>query len=583
VKPIPSVILRLFVTLALGAVAPAQEAAKVLREGHWVQVKGTMDANGRFVAQEIELLEPDDKEVVIGVVTRIVSREEVEMLNLRVRLSGKTEWRDTGLGDLEGRLTRVQGRYRGSRTLEARQVAVRDKGRESIEGRIDQIMLDGSYLRLTMLGLDVQPARDVELDHERPVEEYALAPERAVQAINRNQNRNDDDEIAGRLRIGDSLTIGGQFEIDLDRRDNYDLDDTRARDRSDYELSLRVQAVWQPTDDIFSLVSVRHLEDWRDDEDAPTLHQSNTQLSEGYLYWRGPLGLGFDLQVGRQDFDDKREWLYDQNLDAVRLIRSSPAYRLELSAATTLSDGSRRDQDSRDLIAYLSNNSLKRHLAVYVIDREDQVLSGERFTHIGGRLYGDWLPQQQVWLEAAGLLGETGGEDVGALGFDLGTTWYPKADWAPALTVGWAWGSGDKEPASGNNGTFRQTGFQDNNDSWSGVTAFRYYGELVEPELANLSIATLGVGKRITRNNSIDLVWHRYDQVEPAAALINTNLRSTPNGVDTYIGWELDLIFGTRTIPYTPIEIVLGYFDPGDAFPDGDSAWLARFQLRYRF
>ena len=38
-------------------------------------------------------------------------------------------------------------------------------------------------------------------------------------------------------------------------------------------------------------------------------------------------------------FDDRREWLYDQNLDALRLIRSTTAYRLELSAATTLADG----------------------------------------------------------------------------------------------------------------------------------------------------------------------------------------------------------------------------------------------------
>ena len=50
--------------------------------------------------------------------------------------------------------------------------------------------------------------------------------------------------------------------------------------------------------------------------------------------------------------------------------------------------------------------------------------------------------------------------------------------------MGWAWGSGDQEPQSGNNGTFRQTGFQDNNDKWSGVTSFRYYGELVDPELS---------------------------------------------------------------------------------------------------
>lgn len=580
-KTAVSGLLPLFALVALARGASAQSVRDDLRVGHWVQAKGALDESGVFVVGEIEVLEPDDQETLIGTVNRVLDREHFELLGLRVSVSGKTEWKDVELGDLEGNQIRVKGHFRGSRNFSAREISLRGKGRASVEGRIDQLVLDGPYLRLSMMGLVLQAPADVDVEHGAALQSYGLAPERVLQTT--NLERDEDDEVAGRLKLGDTLTIGGQLEAEVGRRDNYDLNDVQARDRSDYDFSLRLEAVWAPTEDFFALASLRHTEQWRDDEDAPTVHASDTRLSEGYGYWRGMLGWGLDLQVGRQDFEDKREWLYDQNLDAVRLIRSTPGYRLELSAATTLSDGSVRDEDSLDLIAYLSNNSRRRHAALYVIDREDQELSGEHFTHLGGRAYGEWIPTQQAWFELAGLLGESAGEDLGGLGLDLGTTWMPEVEWAPAVTLGWAWGSGDKDPGNGDNGTFRQTGFADNNDKWSGVTSFRYYGELVDPELANLSVMTLGVGKRITRDNSIDLAWHRYDQVEPAAALINTNLRDQPNGIDSYIGWEADLVFGSRAIRYTLLELVLGYFEPGDAFPGGDPAWLARAQLRYRF
>ena len=42
-------------------------------------------------------------------------------------------------------------------------------------------------------------------------------------------------------------------------------------------------------------------------------HDAHTTLNEGYAYWRDALGVGWGVQVGRQDFDERREWLYDQN------------------------------------------------------------------------------------------------------------------------------------------------------------------------------------------------------------------------------------------------------------------------------
>jgi alginate production protein len=560
---------------------PATSDRSHLRVGQWVKIKGALDDHGVFVAGEIEVAPPDDKEVLVGKVERVIDRERFELLGQQVRISDKTEWQDIEFAELEQARVRVKGHWRGLLEFSSREIAKRGEGRDGIEGRIDQIELDGPYLRLRVMNFRIQVAEHVDVEHAAPLAEIPLAPEHFVNP--RGLKRDDEDEVLGSVQLLDDLTLGGEIELEWTRKDNNDLDDSKAADRTDYDLSARLEMVWAPSEDFFALVNARMTQRWRHDEDDGDSHQDDLTLSEAFGYWRDALGLGWDLQLGRQDFDEQREWLYDENLDAVRLIHSAPAWRLELSAATKLSEGSERDENSTDLIAYLSNNSRCKHAAVYVIDRRDQDDSGEHFMHFGGRLLGEWLPQNQSWMEACGLIGESGGEDLGAIGFDLGSTWMPEADWAPALTAGWAWGSGDQEPNSGNNGTFRQTGFNDNNDKWSGVTSFRYYGELVEPELANLSLLTLGIGKRLTQNNSLDFIWHRYDQVEPAAQLINTNLRDQPDGIHTYLGWETDLVFGSRAFQNTLIECVLGYFEPGAAFPDGDPAWLGRVQLRWRF
>ncbi|MDH3744947.1 MAG: alginate export family protein, partial [Acidobacteriota bacterium] len=108
-------------------------------------------------------------------------------------------------------------------------------------------------------------------------------------------------------------------------------------------------------------------------------------------------------------------------------------------------------------------------------------------------------------------------------------------------------------------------------------------GELLEPELANLHIWTVGVGKRLARRTSLDLVLHGYRQVEARSLLHDTELDDRPTGLDREIGWELDAVFGWRRLAEWDLEIVGAYFRPGDAFQRPDDAFLAKAQLRYRF
>ena len=115
------------------------------------------------------------------------------------------------------------------------------------------------------------------------------------------------------------------------------------------------------------------------------------------------------------------------------------------------------------------------------------------------------------------------------------------------------------------------------------MTSFRYYGELVDPELANLHIGTLGIGYRFNDTSSLDLVGHYYLQDEPARKLVDSDLDEKANGVDREIGWELDAILGWRPLPAWDFELVYGWFRPGKAFEGASDASLGKVQVRFRY
>src|SRR5262249_40724325 len=123
---------------------------------------------------------------------------------------------------------------------------------------------------------------------------------------------------------------------------------------------------------------------------------------------------------------------------------------------------------------------------------------------------------------------------------------------------------------------------------FGGVTTFKYYGELIDPELSNLGIFTLGVGTLLSDWVSLDLVYHTYKQDVAQKELsfppTDSSLRrATLSGLDADVGSEIDLIFGYRRFESWDLEIVGAYFDSGDAFTVGDDAEYLKVQLRYRF
>ena len=199
--------------------------------------------------------------------------------------------------------------------------------------------------------------------------------------------------------------------------------------------------------------------------------------------------------------------------------------------------------------------------------------------------------QLKYWADAAFVGGDPGvdndqpnADDLRGHGLDAGATYVLEGPLEPSFTLSYAFGSGDSDPDDGTDRNFRQTGLQDNNARFNGVTSFKYYGELLEPELSNLKIFTAGVGVRPSRKTSIDLLYHRYRQDVAFDELRDSNLDEDPNGDSRALGEEIDLIVGVRKWHDIDVEFIAGHFSPGDAFPrNADSALFFNFEARYRF
>jgi alginate production protein len=580
------VLLRQVVLLVLGiaalhpsaASARSESSTHVLREGQWLEVRGSYREDGRFVAERADLVQPGRYEVLIGTAQPDARDDYFRLLGIPVEIHEKTDFERLDGRDIRGARVKVEGYYRGEDKFSAREIGPRGEGRERITGRIDRIRNRRSGTQLSIMNFLVEIPKDMLVRHDAPPGDFLRTEPTAQMIVDRN--RDEEDLFGEGVWITENLMVAGQAQARGAFEENYNLNERDREDRDDLEATLRARFVYQPSGSFFAVAEFNHRELWRDDEDEGRRDDGNSRLGESYFYWIDPFGSGIDLQAGRVDFDDEREWLYDQNLDAVRAIWSGAHLRAELSYSETLSDGSPIDESAANTMLYLSNQDEDRHLAAYLVHRDFDLGPADRRTHFGFRAFGEWLPRQESWLELSWLRGRSGGVNARSRAIDLGTTWKPHR--RLAFTAGYARGQGGA-PGADTDRTYRQTGLQDNNAKFAGVTSFRYYGELVDPELANLEIVTAGIGWLPASSISLDLVWHSYRQDELSTRLVDTDLDRRPNGRNRDLGEEWDLVFGWRTPWNLDVEAVAAWFEPGPAFNGADDAFLGKLQFRYRF
>ncbi|MFQ5767211.1 MAG: alginate export family protein [Acidobacteriota bacterium] len=581
----------IFLALTFSAVIPPVmgEAPPVpLAPGAWLEVKGSFAAGSvTFMARDVELSD-DRKPALKGPLDGFDAESgEIRMGPFRLRLEAETRLEGASEGGslllelVPGRRVKVSLRPSPEGGFRVRRLRVLDgrAGRLHLEGQVESFLPQeegGSRFRL--LGVEIRTGSRTRW--------------RGVVATSVDVDDEDQRPAEG-LMLGWLGRFSGEVRADFKDQENFDLFDDLDRDLETRRLRTRLELTLPPHGHLSGMVQVE-AQNESAVRDQAGLFQDRSQFTLGktYLLLSGVLGRRGSLMVGRSRFDDSRDWLYNINLDAVRFFFDTARFHLESSISRQLIDPSRRQKDITNGLLMASFYPGRGHtLSAYFFNRHDghRDLKGVRrdFSprYVGVSAHRKRGGAWNYWLEAVQVRGRDGQFSLRGHALDAGVTLVAPLAGRPSLTVGYAAGSGDDHPGDGVNRTFRQTGLQLNNGKWDGVTNFRFYGELLRPELANIRIETLGLGLRPRRKTSLDLVFHRYRLDKPSSSLVRSAIKDRRlNFMDLDIGREWDLVAGFEEMSHLEFELDLGYFSPGKAFlGPTDGAVTVRFKAKVVF
>jgi alginate production protein len=424
-----------------------------------------------------------------------------------------------------------------------------------------------------------------------------LAPRVAVPQVDEFRARerafNLDAPPETRIRLTPALGFGAELELKYESIRNRDLDDSQDDRVSVLEPLVSLALSYDPARWFSAYVNVEVAREFLLDEPAGSTQDRKLEvdLKEAFLWFKDIWLDAWSVQIGRQLFEDDRKWLYDAELDAVRLQYVRDRVGLELSVSR---EALAREDVLRDTAEDRINNYVvygryevadEVEVAGYVILRDNRDVDGQRPLFFGIRSFGEIVTDVDYWFELSQVWGEDGDKRLRGWALDVGATGEFPLPFSPSLTLGYAFGSGDTDPDDRTDRRFRQTGLHENETEFAGVVEFKYYGELLDPELSNLSILTIGAGVQPTERSSVDLVFHYYLQHHRSTPLGDTRLAIEPTGRSRALGTEIDLILGLEQLfERIDAKLAVGYFMPGRAFPAGaDDALFVSLEIQFAF
>jgi alginate production protein len=412
--------------------------------------------------------------------------------------------------------------------------------------------------------------------------------------------------------FGRPVQLSGTWEYTDEWRDNFDLNNANSRDRRVSEHEVKLEARTWPTQDTEVLLQAVGLHESRRTQGS--LGTQRTHALERGQAWAKFERLGgtpWALQAGRVALMERRAWWWDDDLEAVRLLRSGDKWRLDTGLAREVARVSSADTgilaSARGVTRWFGQASWRlapRHTIdafwLHTRDNSAQSAAGSLAAREeetdpsdltarwhGLRASGEWRPSKgprlAYWADAAVLRGNetltryversdgqfTAGSSstrrVRGQALDVGATLIFQVPLRPSVTLGYARGSGG-ERSTTLDSNFRQTGLQENKTRLAGVKRLRRYGELLQPELSNLAVSTLGAGVRILENSSVELLAHRYRQRVPSTELPGARLSTDPLGANGDIGREIDLALVLREWRQVELTFKWSRFKPGAAF-----------------
>jgi hypothetical protein len=448
--------------------------------------------------------------------------------------------------------------------------------------------------------------------------------------IRRQDVRRPDDQFKFNL-LGKPVTIGGEYDLNPVFRDDFDLKRNEQDGSVRLDQELKLEAFYPISNFTAVFLSFKGITGSRFNMDSDSTDRTAVELArdETWILFDRIGGTGFGLQFGNQNVSETREWWWDKDMDALRLYYNHGPVHFELmggkqiggeSTLQSIDPGHDEVYRVMGLASWMWRS--KQRLEFFFLkqwDRSSRDTPGRVIQRVNRDSYDDdmaWFGARAIgelglddygtlnyWVDVAGVHGDemvykyqsigntpltkvdrVNQNTVNGWAFDIGAFWTLPVKYEPTFTLSYARASGDSDPNHGGNSTFRQTGINRNKWRFNGVNRFRVYGELLRPELSNLGILTTALGVRMLKNSSIELVYHKYDQIEAVDNLRDVNINVTPNGINKDIGQELDLVMNFREWKRLEIGVTAAVFDPGKAFDDKkDLAYSISLDVNYNF
>lgn len=362
-------------------------------------------------------------------------------------------------------------------------------------------------------------------------------------------------------------------------------------------------------------------------EEVETIEPAGLKEEDISGFERKQIGIGVefgeevtsDLSIGRVEFLSIGEWWlwWDEDLDAIKLESSYGDFEALIGVA----EEQARENTDEDFIDP-EVDEIKRLLAslgweiadnqslhFFYLDQQDDsssFIDGETidtdkedeedadlsWTGISylGEFEGDTMGELEVELHYARVSGDEtvyefeempgGTSDVdgdpvksrvrgSAQGFLI--------NWSPAQADDWSFiigrAQGERE--------YRQNGLQGDSE---------VFGELLQPELANLVVKTIGIEYEINEYAEIGLQAFEYEQDSAIDELRDAAIDFELNGTSKDIGEEIDLVLTLEAFDGMELRLVVAEFKAGKAYDiepgrnyEGETSQFWKFELEYEF
>ena len=458
--------------------------------------------------------------------------------------------------------------------------------------------------------------------------EISKTAERARELGRQADQRRPDDQLLIKL-FNRPLSIGGELKTEFDYRKDFELDASKRDDKLEAKGRIQVEAFYQWNDRLFLFAEAKasfENEVYAEFDDRE--RGAELERGQSWLYYSFDDNARFAMQLGRQNFRDKREWWWDSELDALRFHYYGKKWSAQMAVASELAATSNQSDikpEEKDIVFFLSQitwewnkkNQLSLFSAVQrdrsdthqpgiIINERDEDDVDANLNWLGVRALGRVkLPghgKLHYWADFAELRGTEKLIDfdnfdgrqrivdnveerrVKAWAYDLGLTWQADTKYLPRITIGQAVGSGGESADGSETRDFRQTGLHDNDVRLTGVNRFSFYGEAFRPELSNVRINTLAFGLALYSNSSVEFIFHDYRQRSRSRNRIG-RIGKRPDGIHKDLGRELDIVLGIEESEKFEFQAVIAGFKAGRALKNGSSTWAFRVELgaKYNF